>query len=289
MVGVADLNAPAAQVLARDLSCTVASTAELLDKVDLLLITTPPASHYLLARQALEAGVEVVMEKPFVVTLAQAEDLVSIARRQGRRLSVAHFRRCYPKLQLAREIVRSGLIGPIVGLGAFEGGKFGWGTSSGYVGRDPAGGVLLDTGSHTLDMALFAAGLDESEFAVRARAVARDKPEPAHEVDARFELALSDRVVSGRIFVSRTQALANLVRLQGKKGWLEFGVGPAGPVRVEGPDGGFLANPTALPGTEVDAFAAQYADILSGVDNSTFAAHRFVGQIKILDRLLHHE
>ena len=79
------------------------------------------------------------------------------ARASGAHLYVGHFRRVFPQLVLARDLVGLGVIGEVSGLRASEGGRFTWKAISNYTTRDPAGGVLWDTGAHTLDMALFAA------------------------------------------------------------------------------------------------------------------------------------
>lgn len=66
--------------------------AELLRAVkpDVVHITTPPQSHFPLARQCLEAGCHVYLEKPFTVTAPEAEELVRLAESRGRKLTAGH-------------------------------------------------------------------------------------------------------------------------------------------------------------------------------------------------------
>ena len=51
--------------------------------VDLVVLGTPPATHYPLAKAALEAGLDVVVDKPFAVTSGQGQELVTLARQLG--------------------------------------------------------------------------------------------------------------------------------------------------------------------------------------------------------------
>jgi predicted dehydrogenase len=288
VAGVCDLSTESAQALAGGFHCPALALEELIQTATLLIVATPPSSHHALARKALEAGVDVVLEKPFVVSAAQAEDLVALAASLGRGLFVAHFRRFFRKVQLARQVIGSGVLGAVTGLELFEGGRFGWDTASGYVSRDPYGGVLLDTGSHTLDQTLYTAALDETPFTVRVEKVERDKAEPAHNVNARFTLDTSRQQIMGRIVVSRRQMLANLVRIRCEHGEVEFGVRPGGSISVTGNTGRFDFQPPGETDTQVEAFARQYLSILQSPQESPLQAARFLGQMRILEAILHH-
>src|ERR1700736_4486850 len=59
-------------------------------KPDVIHITTPPGSHYSLARQCLESGRHVYLEKPFTITADQAESLVQLAEDRGLKITVGH-------------------------------------------------------------------------------------------------------------------------------------------------------------------------------------------------------
>ena len=61
--------------------------------VDLVIITSIPSTHYTFARAALESGKHVVVEKPFVTTSAEGQELVSLAAKQGKSLTVYQNRR----------------------------------------------------------------------------------------------------------------------------------------------------------------------------------------------------
>lgn len=288
VVGVADLDSRQATKVAAAFGCSVRPFNELVREVDLLMVATPPASHFPLAKAALEVPVDVMLEKPFVASASQAEELCRLADAGGRRVWVGQFRRLFPKVGLVRQICASGLLGRLTEIEAFEGGRFNWATASGYVSRDPLGGVLFDTGAHTLDLALYASGMDLTVWSCVVRRVRRDKPEPAHEIDSRFELYHEGNVIEGRLFLSRIQSLANLVRLRYEHGTVEFGVGPDGDARVMGLGGGFQCQADHTIRDNQSAFAAQIDAILGQPELCPLAGHRFLGQIRILEALLNH-
>ena len=64
-----------------------------LDRLDLVVVSTPPATHAPLAERALRGGAAVVVDKPFVVDSADGERLISIAREEGQLLTVFQNRR----------------------------------------------------------------------------------------------------------------------------------------------------------------------------------------------------
>src|SRR5439155_19197015 len=57
---------------------------------DIVHITTPPRSHYSLAKQCLESGSHVYLEKPFTVTASETESLIQLAQRRGLKITAGH-------------------------------------------------------------------------------------------------------------------------------------------------------------------------------------------------------
>jgi predicted dehydrogenase len=78
---------------------------------DVVHITTPPGSHFDLARQCLEAGSHVYVEKPFTVTGAEARQLIALAERKGCRITAGHDDQFRPAARRMRALVRSGYLG----------------------------------------------------------------------------------------------------------------------------------------------------------------------------------
>lgn len=83
------------------------------DGIDAVAIMTPNDTHYGFAAAALDAGLDVVCDKPVTHDFAQARDLVRRTRDQGRLFAVAHGYSAYPMTRHARHLVRSGAIGPV--------------------------------------------------------------------------------------------------------------------------------------------------------------------------------
>jgi predicted dehydrogenase len=83
------------------------------DDIDAVCVATPVASHYALVKGALEAGKHVLVEKPFVQDVAQAEELVALARERGLVLMLDHVFLYSPSVRRLGEAVRSGELGEI--------------------------------------------------------------------------------------------------------------------------------------------------------------------------------
>ncbi|MGH6914083.1 MAG: Gfo/Idh/MocA family protein, partial [Geminicoccales bacterium] len=86
---------------------------EALDEVaaDAALVVVPLAAHAAVSRDALEAGLHVLVEKPFTETLAEARALEELARTRARVLMVNQNYRWFPAPALARRLLREGAIG----------------------------------------------------------------------------------------------------------------------------------------------------------------------------------
>jgi scyllo-inositol 2-dehydrogenase (NADP+) len=143
----------------------VRSVGELLDVRDirLVVIATPNETHAPIARQCLEAGRDVVVDKPFATTWKEAAELVELARKCGRLITVYQNRRYDGDFQAIRQIVAEGMLGRIV---RFETNydRFRPDLKPGAwrerVG--PGSGILFDLAPHLIDHALVLFGLPEA-------------------------------------------------------------------------------------------------------------------------------
>ena len=82
-------------------------------EVDVVVITSIPETHYEMCKDALEAGKHVVVEKPFVPTSREAEELIGIARKSGKLLTVYQNRRWDSDFLTLRKIMAEGSLGEI--------------------------------------------------------------------------------------------------------------------------------------------------------------------------------
>ncbi|QDY71323.1 Gfo/Idh/MocA family protein [Qingshengfaniella alkalisoli] len=118
-----------------------------------IYIATPPASHAKYAIEALEAGKDVLVEKPMALTTADCDAMIAASRETGKKLCIAYYRRALPRFQKFRQIIDDGLIGAprLVEVRDFR--TLDAGPSQSWK-LDPAiggGGLFADTQSHTLD------------------------------------------------------------------------------------------------------------------------------------------
>lgn len=121
--------------------------------VELLVIITEHNKHAKLAVQCLEAGRDVVTEKPFSITVKEADTMIAAARKANRMLSVFHNRRWDGDYMTIRDIVNRGLIGEVFHVEAFMGGY----SHPGYWWRSDkkiSGGEFYDWGAHICDWVL---------------------------------------------------------------------------------------------------------------------------------------
>src|SRR5579859_8081625 len=94
LIGIADPAAGARAAVGAELGVPAhADYRELLGKVDAVSIVTPTPLHYTVARDFLEAGAHVLVEKPMTATVEEGERLIETARRAGRTLQVGHLER----------------------------------------------------------------------------------------------------------------------------------------------------------------------------------------------------
>jgi predicted dehydrogenase len=114
LVAIAD---PAATVDAGRVP-VYAEFAEMLAEVrpDGVIVATPTEHHLLPALAALDANAHVLVEKPITATLAEANALVEMSAESGLHVLVGHHRRYYPAVHKAREILRSGALGDLLGV-----------------------------------------------------------------------------------------------------------------------------------------------------------------------------
>jgi predicted dehydrogenase len=130
-------------------------------EIDLVIVTSPNTEHFRWAREALIAGKHVVVEKPFTVNVAEADELIEIAQRQGKILTVYHNRRFTSDTKTVRKILESGILGEIVDYEShFD--RYRPNPRPGGAWREdplPGSGIFYDLGSHLIDQALWFFGM----------------------------------------------------------------------------------------------------------------------------------
>src|SRR4028118_492477 len=124
------------------------------EEISLVVIATPNSSHFDLARQSLEANKHVVVEKPFTTTSGQAQELINLARRQNRVVSVYHNRRWDGDFQTVKKLLEGRLLGRLVEYESHFNRFRNYPKPDAWREEEGAGsGILFDLGSHLIDQA----------------------------------------------------------------------------------------------------------------------------------------
>ena len=135
-----------------------------LPEIDLIVIATPNSTHFDLAHKAISAGKHVVVDKPFTVTSEEAVELISLARKHQRLLSVFQSRRWDADFLTLRQILRQGSLGEVI---QFESRYDRYRPEPRQRWREqgvPGAGVWFDLGSHLVDQALQLFGSPEAIY-----------------------------------------------------------------------------------------------------------------------------
>src|SRR5438309_704899 len=143
----------------------VRSLDELLSitEIRLVVIATPNETHYPFARQSLEAGRDVVVDKPFTTTLEEAKLLVHLAKKTGRFLTVYQNRRYDGDFQAIRQLVDAGALGRIVRFETtYDRFRPQLKPRAWREAVRPGSGILFDIAPHLIDHALVLFGLPEA-------------------------------------------------------------------------------------------------------------------------------
>jgi predicted dehydrogenase len=135
--------------------------------LDAAFIITPHAYHHDHARACLEAGLDVLLEKPMVMNAAEARSLIETRDRTGKLLVVAFNGSLSPQIRKAVEMLRSGELGSLLSISATVWQGWGPGTAGKWRQQPEisGGGFMFDTGAHMLNTVADLAGEDFAEVA----------------------------------------------------------------------------------------------------------------------------
>lgn len=154
LVAVADVRPEAARAFAQGTGCAVHATHEELAEAgcDAVVVCTPPATHPEICHHLIDRGVAVLCEKPLAIDAKAARGLVDAAQSAGVPFTMASKFRYVDDVIRARSILESGILGEIV---LFENAFTGRVDMGSRWNSDPAvsgGGVLIDNGTHSVDL-----------------------------------------------------------------------------------------------------------------------------------------
>jgi predicted dehydrogenase len=138
--------------------------------VEAVVVATPPRTHHRLAKQALEAGKHVLVEKPLATTSAQARELIAMSEQHGQVLMPGHTFVYSPAVNKVRQLIQEGLLGDVYFV-----------TSSRMnLGKYQQDGVVCDLAPHDLSILLYWLEQRVVRISTSARSVfQQDVPETA--------------------------------------------------------------------------------------------------------------
>jgi len=148
--------------------------------VEAVIIATPPEPRFALARQALEAGKHLLLEKPIALHADQARELQRLAIARGLSVAVDYEYRAVPLFMQAERLLRAGVIGTpwLVKLDWLMSSRAdrsrGW---NWYSQASKGGGVIGALGTHALDMLAWLVGPVASVAALNSVSI-RERPDP---------------------------------------------------------------------------------------------------------------
>ncbi|OTA76852.1 hypothetical protein M434DRAFT_402447 [Hypoxylon sp. CO27-5] len=138
------------------------------EDLDVVIVTTPPQTHFSFAQQALQAGKHVLVEKPFVPTVAEADALINLSREKGRLICVYQNRRWDSDFLTVKKLLADGnTLGRVVEFEThFDRFRLEKPSSwKGSLGIDQGGSALYDLGTHLIDQVYVLFGMPRSVFA----------------------------------------------------------------------------------------------------------------------------
>jgi predicted dehydrogenase len=187
------------------------------NKIDAAIVALPHFLHAPVSIDLLNAGINVLCEKPMASNLEDAKKMVEIQKISGTILAIGLFRRFYPSVQMIREIIKRNIFGVVKRFLWLEGEeKYSWPAQSAFLfnRKQAGGGVLIDAGAHSIDQILWWFG-DVEKFDYY------DDSMGSIEANCELELKMSSGA-EGTVRLSRDCLLPNKCFIEFEKGWVVY-------------------------------------------------------------------
>ncbi|MDR7034381.1 Gfo/Idh/MocA family oxidoreductase [Mesorhizobium sp. BE184] len=206
------------------------------DGIEAVAIVTPNNVHFPAAKAFLEAGINVICDKPLTATLAEAKKLAALVAKTGKVFVLTHNYTAYPMVRQAQEMVAKGMLGDIrvvqaeypqdwltEDLAATGQKQASWRSDPKQSG---AGGALGDIGTHAYNLARFVSGLELDSLSadIDAFVPGRQLDDNAH-VLLRFKAKGKAHTAKGMLWASQVapgHENGLKLRVYGSKGGLEW-------------------------------------------------------------------
>jgi predicted dehydrogenase len=200
------------------------------DGIDVVSVVTPNVSHHAICKSFLEAGIDVICDKPLTTTFADAQDLVATVRRTGRLLGVTYTYTGYPMVREARALIEADALGAVrivqveFALGWLSGPAEGDSKQAAWR-TDPAqsGGSFIvgDLGTHCFHLSEFVTGRRVAALAADLHTMV-----PGRRLEDNAHILLHyDNGARGAMWVSAVAAGEHVglrLRVYGEKGHIAW-------------------------------------------------------------------
>lgn len=138
-------------------------------ELDAVIICSPHTLHYRHAGEALRAGKHVLIEKPMTCSSEEAEQLIACSEKYGKVLQVSFQRHFLPPFMYIQQAIQAGVIGRLTSVTAtlYQDWKQAQEGTWRQIPKLSGGGMLMDSGSHIIDVLLWTTGLTPKELTVQ--------------------------------------------------------------------------------------------------------------------------
>lgn len=192
-------------------------------KPDILTVATPTDFHFGLAKTALSAGCHVFCEKPFMTTLAEADQIIDLARHVGRRIVVNNEFRFMNAHIAAQKMIGRPEFGDLLFVAMHQTFFVSEETEAGWRGRDPRR-TCKEFGTHVLDLCRFFFGEDPRSVSARMPKLdVPDGPDYLNLIQLEFSRDRVAHIVLDRL--SRGPHRYLDIQLDGSAGCIETSLG----------------------------------------------------------------
>jgi predicted dehydrogenase len=187
----------------------------IIGRADAAILALPHSLHASVSTELLKNNMHVLVEKPMAMSVAECDAMIAAAEQGNAILAVGLMRRFLHAGRFAKWVLENNYLGPIVSFDFREGNIYNWPVKSDFFFRKETagGGVLFDTGAHTLDQLLWWLGDVESfEY--------YDDNYGGVEADCKLHLIMKSGA-KGLVELSRTRNLRNTAIICGERAELE--------------------------------------------------------------------
>lgn len=188
---------------------------------ELLIVASPAQFHREQTLSGFAYGCNVLCEKPLATSTADCAAMIEAAKRSGRVLGVGLFRRHFPSVRAIQSLLASHILGRVTSFSVMEGEIFRWPVKSAsfFLREQGGGGVLVDSGPHTLDLLRY--WLGELELVAY-------EDDAAGGVEANALIRLQAADVEGTVRLSRDVPMSNRHVITCERGWVAYDCDAAG-------------------------------------------------------------